>query len=120
MTQTGNKTAETITREKLLTSILMINQLLVRPVSIDKVLNAIVTETQKIWDLTRVAIFFVDKEARLLRTKYVSPIGFNEEEMKKTMTVPLHLDKHPCAETLVAKTGQTVYIIDRANDPRVT
>jgi len=120
MTQTGNKTTEIITREKLLTSILMINQLLVRPVSIDKVLNAIVTETQKIWDLTRVAIFMVDKEARLLRTKYVSPIGFNDEEMKRTMTVPLHLDKHPCAETLVAKTGQTVYIIDRANDPRVT
>ncbi|MGO9376694.1 MAG: GAF domain-containing protein [Syntrophobacteraceae bacterium] len=120
MTQTSKKATAIITREKLLTSILMINQLLVRPVSIDKVLNAIVTETQKIWDLTRVAIFMVDKEARLLRTKYVSPIGFNEEEMKRTMTVPLHLDKHPCAETLVAKTGQTVYIIDRANDPRVT
>ena len=120
MTQTNKKTTEAITPEKLLTSILMINQLLVRPVSIDKVLNAIVNETQKIWDLTRVAIFMVEKEARLLRTKYVSPIGFNEEEMKKTMTVPLHLDKHPCAETLVAKTGQTVYIIDRANDPRVT
>ena len=120
MTQTDKKTTEAITPEKLLTSILMINQLLVRPVSIDKVLNAIVTETQKIWDLTRVAIFMVEKETRLLRTKYVSPLGFNEEEMKKTWTVPLHLDKHPCAETLVAKTGQTVYIIDRANDPRVT
>jgi hypothetical protein len=66
MTQTGKKTTETITREKLLTSILMINQLLVRPVSIDKVLNAIVEETQKIFDLTRVAIFMVNKEARLL------------------------------------------------------
>ena len=120
MTQTDKKTTEAITAEKLLTSILMINQLLVRPVSIDKVLNAIVNETQKIWDLTRVAIFMVEKEARLLRTKYISPIGFSEEEMKKTMTVPLHLDKHPCAETLVAKTGQTLYIIDRVNDPRVT
>ena len=40
--------------------------------------------------------------------------------MKRTMTWPLHLDKHPCTETLVAKTGQTFYIIDRANDPRVT
>ncbi len=120
MTPAGKKTTEIITREKLITSVLMINQLLVRPVSTDKVLNAIVEETQKIFNLTRVAIFMVDKEARLLRTKYVSPIGFNEEEMKRTMTVPLHLDKHPCAETLVAKTGQTVYIIDRANDPRVT
>ena len=49
MAQTGKKTTETITPEKLLTSVLMINQLLVRPVSIDKVLNAIVAETQKIW-----------------------------------------------------------------------
>ena len=118
MAQTGKKTTEIITREKLLTSVLMINQLLVRPVSIDKVLNAIVEETQKIFDLTRVAIFMVNKEARLLQTKYAT--GFNPEEMKRTMTWPLHLDKHPCTETLVAKTGQTFYIIDRANDPRVT
>jgi PAS domain S-box-containing protein len=120
MTHTRKRTTETITREKLLTSILMINQLLVRPVSIDKVLNAIVTETQKIWDLTRVAIFMVNKETRLLRTKYVSPTGFNEVEMKKTMTVPLHLDNQPCTETLVAKTGETIYIVDRLNDPRIT
>jgi len=120
MTQTDNNTTETITREKLLTSILMINQLLVRPVSIDKVLNAIVEETQKIFDLTRVAIFMVNKEARLLQTKYVSPTGFNPEEMERTMTRHLHLDRHPCRETLVAKTGQTVYIVDRFNDPRIT
>ncbi|MGA2403187.1 MAG: GAF domain-containing protein [Syntrophobacteraceae bacterium] len=120
MTQTGRKTTENITREKLLTSILMINQLLVRPVSIDRVLNAIVEETQKIFDLTRVAIFMVNKEARLLQTKYVSPTGFNAEEMERTMTRPLHLDRHPCRETLVAKTGQTVYIVDRFNDPRIT
>src|SRR5208337_4638711 len=120
MTQTGNKTAETITREKLLTSILMINQLLVRPVSIDKVLNAIVEETQKIFDLTRVIILMVNKEARLLQTKYISPTGFNPEEMERTTTRHLHLDRHPCRETLVAKTGKTVYIVDRFNDPRIT
>jgi PAS domain S-box-containing protein len=120
MTQTDNNTTETITREKLLTSILMINQLLVRPVSIDKVLNAIVEETQKIFGLTRVAIFMVNKEARLLQTKYVSPTGFTPEEMERTMTRHLHLDRHLCRETLVAKTGQTVYIVDRFNDPRIT
>jgi len=120
MMQTGKKTTETITREKLLTSVLMINQLLVRPVSIDKVLNAIVEETQKIFDLTRVAIFMVNKEACLLQTKYVSPTGFNPEEMERTMTRHLHLDRHPCRETLVAKTGQTVYVVDRFNDPRIT
>ena len=120
MTQTGKKKTGTITREKLLTSILMINQLLVRPVSIDKVLNAIVEETQKIFDLTRLIILMVNKEARLLQTKYVSPTGFNPEEMERTMTRHLHLDRHPCRETLVAKTGQTVYVVDRFNDPRIT
>jgi two-component system, NtrC family, sensor kinase len=120
MTQTGKNTTEIITRENLLTSVLMINQLLVRPVSIDKVLNAIVEETQKIFDLTRVAIFMVNKEARLLQTKYISPTGFSPEEVERTMTRHLHLDRHPCRETLVAKTGQTVYIVDRFNDPRIT
>ena len=83
MTPAGKKTTEIITREKLITSILMINQLLVRPVSIDKVLNAIVEETQKIFDLTRVAIFMVNKEARLLQTKYLSPTGFNPKRWKE-------------------------------------
>jgi two-component system NtrC family sensor kinase len=118
MKQTGKMTTEIITREKLLTSVLMINQLLVGPVSIDKVLNTIVEETQKIFDLTRVALFMVNKDARLLQTKYAT--GFNPEEMERTMNWPLHLDKHPCTETLVANTGQTFYIIDRANDPLVT
>ena len=36
MAQTGKKTTEIITREKLLTSVLMINQLLVRWVSSTK------------------------------------------------------------------------------------
>ncbi len=119
MKQTSKKTNDSVTREKLLTSILMINQLLVRPVSIDKVLNAIVVETQKIFDLTRVALFLINKEARLLQTKYISPSGFSPEEVEKTMTIPLLLDKHFCTETLVAKTGQTVYILDRINDPRI-
>ena len=75
MAQTGKKTTEIITREKLLTSVLMINQLLVRPVSIDKVLNAIVEETQKIFDLTRVAIFMVNKEAWLLNKRNTPPVS---------------------------------------------
>lgn len=114
----GRKTNDSITREKLLTSILMINELLVRPISMDEVLNAIVAETQKIFDLHRVAIFMVNKEARLLERKYIT--GFSLEEVAKTMNSPLHLDKHLCTETLVATSGQTLYIPDRFNDPRIT
>ncbi|MGA3116646.1 MAG: GAF domain-containing protein [Syntrophobacteraceae bacterium] len=118
MKQTSKKTSGGITREKLLTSILKINQLLALPVSIDNVLSAIVEESQRIFDFTRVAIFIINKEARLLERKYL--IGFVPIEVEKTMNRPPHLDKHPCSETLVANTGQTVYIPDRLNDPRIT
>ena len=96
MTQAGKQITEAITRKKLLTSILTINQLFVRKVSIDKVLNAIVEETQKIFDLTRVAIFMVNKKARLLQTEYVSPTCFTPEQMEGIMTMPLPLGRHPC------------------------
>lgn len=118
MRQMGKKKEDGITREKLLTSILKVNELLVHPVSMDEVLSAIVVETQNIFDLHRVAIFMVNKEARLLERKYIA--GFSPEEVEKTMSLPLHLDKHPCTETLAANTGQTVYIQDRLNDPRIT
>jgi len=61
-----NETKAVITREKLLSSILTIGRMLTRPVSIDTVLNAIVRETQKFFGLNRVAIFLVNKEARML------------------------------------------------------
>jgi PAS domain S-box-containing protein len=116
MRQMRKKTSDGITREKLLTSILKINRLLALPVFIDNVLSAIVEESQTIFDLTRVAIFIINKEARLLERKYIS--GFSPVE--ETMNRPLHLDKHPCNETMVANTGQTIYILDRSNDSRIT
>ena len=94
--------------------------MLVRPVSIDKVLSAIVNETKKIFGFTRAAIFIVNHQKRILQAKYVSLPGFNAEEMERASTRPLHLDKHTCSETLVANTGQTIYIADRRNDPRST
>ena len=119
MTPKIKKRTKTDTREKLLTSILRINKLLVRPVSVDKVLSAIVNETKKIFGFARAAIFIVNSEKRILQAKYVSLPGFNAEEAERASTRPLHLD-NPCAETLVANTGQTVYIADRRKDPRST
>ncbi|MCX7817455.1 MAG: ATP-binding protein [Syntrophales bacterium] len=113
----GKKTA--ITKEKLLSSILTIGRMLTRPVPIDTVLNAIVRETQKFFGLNRVAIFLVNKEARLLECKYLA--GFvTDEEVHRALTWPLHMDKHNCQETIVARTGKTVFIKDRFSDPRIT
>lgn len=114
-----NETKAVITREKLLSSILTIGRMLTRPVSIDTVLNAIVRETQKFFGLNRVAIFLVNKEARMLECRYLA--GFvTEDEVYRATTMPLHLDKHNCRETLVANSGQTIFIKDRFSDPRIT
>jgi two-component system NtrC family sensor kinase len=109
---------ETITKEDLLSSMLKVSRLLTRPVSIDVVLNAIVKETRKFFGLNRVAIFLVNKEPRLLECKYL--IGFDKEEVGRALTIPLHLDKHRCRETLVATTGETMFVKDRFHDPRIT
>ncbi|MCX7634135.1 MAG: ATP-binding protein [Syntrophales bacterium] len=119
MTATGRKNRADITKEKLLSSILTIGRMLTRPVPIDAVLNAIVRETQKFFSLNRVAIFLVNKEARMLECRYLA--GFvTEEEVHRALTRPLHLDRHNCRETLVARTGQTLFIKDRFTDPRIT
>lgn len=115
----GERIRAAITKEQLLSSILTIGRMLTRPVSIDIVLNAIVRETQKFFGLNRVAIFLVNRESRLLECRYLA--GFvTEEEVHRALTMPLHLDKHKCRETRVANTGQTIFIKDRFNDPRIT
>ncbi|HPC01967.1 MAG TPA: ATP-binding protein [Syntrophales bacterium] len=113
------KNRRDITREKLLSSILTIGRMLTRPVPIDAVLNAIVRETQKFFELNRVAIFLINKETRMLECRYLA--GFvTEDEVHRALTRPLHLDRHNCRETLVARTGQTLFIKDRFTDPRIT
>lgn len=114
----GKKVKEAITREALLSSILKVSRLLTRPVSIDVVLNAIVKETKRFFNLNRVAIFLINKDARLLECKYL--VGFDKEESARAQTLPLHLDKHRCRETIVATTGETIYIKDRFQDSRMT
>jgi len=105
-------------KDRLLSSIHKISGLLIRPVSLDTVLTAIVEETAHVFGYDRVAIYLVSKDRKLLECKY--EIGFTPEEMEIAFQRPFSLERHECIETLVVKTGQTVYIRDYSADSRVT
>ncbi len=105
-------------KDRLLTSVHKISSLLTRPVSLDIVLTSIVEETSHVFGYDRVAIYLVSKDRRRLECKY--EIGFTPEEMEIAIQRPFSLERHECIETLVVKTGQTVYIPDYSTDNRVT
>ncbi|HNT44559.1 MAG TPA: GAF domain-containing protein, partial [Syntrophorhabdaceae bacterium] len=105
-------------KDRLLTSVHKISHLLTRPVSLDTVLTAIVEETAHVFGYDRVAIYLVSKDKRLLECKY--EIGFTPEEMEIAFQRPFNMERHECIETLVVKTGHTVYIRDYNTDSRVT
>jgi two-component system NtrC family sensor kinase len=105
-------------KDRLLTSVHKISSLLTRPVSLDTVLTAIVEETSHVFGYDRVAIYLVGKDRKLLECKY--EIGFTPGEMEIAFQRPFNLERHECIETLVVKTGQTVYIRDYEADNRVT
>jgi two-component system NtrC family sensor kinase len=105
-------------KDRLLTSVHKISSLLTRPVALDTVLTAIVEETSHVFGYDRVAIYLVSKDRKLLECKY--EIGFTPEEMEIAFQRPFNLERHECIETMVVKTGQTVYIRDYEADSRVT
>ncbi len=105
-------------KDRLLSSVHKISSLLTRPVALDTVLTAIVEETSHVFGYDRVAIYLVSKDRKLLECKY--EIGFTPEEMEIAFQRPFNLERHECIETMVVKTGQTVYIRDYEADSRVT
>ena len=105
-------------KDRLLSSVHKISSLLTRPVALDTVLTAIVEETSHVFGYDRVAIYLVSKDRKRLECKY--EIGFTPEEMEIAFQRPFSLERHECIETMVVKTGQTVYIRDYEADSRVT
>jgi len=106
------------TKDRILASIHNISQLLTRSSSLDRVLNAIVRETQSIFGLQRVALFLIERNKGLLACKYI--VGFNYEETQRALNFPLDLQRHRCRETLAVRTGKTIFIKDAQTDPRIT
>ena len=96
------------TKDRLLSSILKISSLLNRPIDSEKILHRLVWEMKHVFRLQRVVIFLINKREGTLDVKYV--VGFSPPEVDRAFKYPLILDTHVCRETLVAKTGKTMYI----------
>ncbi|MFA5180867.1 MAG: GAF domain-containing protein [Syntrophales bacterium] len=105
-------------KDRLLSSIYKISQLLNRSITSDKVLQALVNEMKRAFDLQRSLIFLINKKENKLEVKYV--IGFSPVEMNRAFNYPLDMNKDVCRETLVAKTGKTIYIRNSKNSPIIT
>jgi len=110
--------AEVKTKNRLLTSINKISGLLNRPIQWEKILQQLVKEMKRVFDLQRVVIFLINKKENTLEVKYV--VGFSPDEVKRAFKHPLEMDKHQCRETLVAKTGRTIYIRDAHRSSIIT
>lgn len=105
-------------KDRLLTSIYKISRLLNRPITRDKILQSLVNEMKRVFDLQRGLIFLINKRENTLEVKYV--IGFSPHEVKRAFAHPLDMDRDKCRETLVAKTGKTIYIRNAKNSPVIT
>jgi two-component system NtrC family sensor kinase len=110
--------AEVKTKDRLLTSINKISGLLNRPIQWEKILQQLVKEMKRVFDLQRVVIFLINKKENTLEVKYV--VGFSPDEVKRAFKYPLDMNKHQCRETLVAKTGRTIYIRDAHRSSIIT
>ena len=110
--------AEVKTKDRLLSSINKISGLLNRPIQWEKILHQLVKEMKRVFDLQRVVIFLINKKENLLEVKYV--VGFSPEEVKRAFRYPLDMNKNPCRETLVAKTGRMIYIRDANRSSVIT
>lgn len=110
--------AEVKTKNRLLTSINKISGLLNRPIQGEKILQQLVKEMKRVFDLQRVVIFLINKKENTLEVKYV--VGFSNEEVKRAAKYPLGMNLHQCRETLVAKTGKTIYIRDAHRSSIIT
>ena len=106
------------TKDKLLSSMHKISCLLTRPISLDRILTAIVRETSLVFGFTRLAIFLTDRERSLLECCYIH--GFNPGDSERALRFPYRLNLHDCVETRVAQRGTTIYVEDYGLDSRMT
>jgi two-component system NtrC family sensor kinase len=110
--------ADLQSKKRLLASMHKISSLLIRPISLDSILNSIVKETSQVFGFTRAAIFLADPERRLLECRYIH--GFNAQDSGRAFRYPYRLSDQDCVETRVFLQGKTIFVRDYASDPQAT
>ncbi|OPY87943.1 MAG: Sporulation kinase E [Smithella sp. PtaU1.Bin162] len=103
---------------RLLASVYKISKLLDHPANHDKILQAILNESQKIFGFSRGVILLINKAENRLEGKYC--IGMTTVEEKRAFAHPLSLKTQICRETIAANTGKINYARDLKSDPSFT
>jgi PAS domain S-box-containing protein len=98
----------------MLSSIFTITRLLNRSDNHEKILQAILHESQKIFGIARALILLINSTEYKLEARYCT--GFSPIEENVAFTRPLCMKTQICLETIVAKTGRTIYIEDMKAD----
>ncbi len=109
---------ELIKKGKILSSVHRISQLLNRPAKRDKILQAILHESQKIFRFTRGIILLLNKGEEKLEAKYCN--GFEPAEEIHALSHPLDMKTQICRETITASTGKLIYVRDVKNNMCLT
>jgi PAS domain S-box-containing protein len=95
-------------RGRIISSMYRISQLLKAPSNRDKILMAILKESQKIFGFTRGLILLINKKNESLESIY--GIGFSPEEQNHAFTHPIYMKTQIGRETIAAVTGKVVYV----------
>ncbi len=103
---------------RILASIYQISRLLNRPANRDKILQAILHESQKIFGFSRGVILQINKAEEKLEARYC--IGFTPTESAHALAHPLRMKTQICRETMTARSGKARYTRDVPNDPNLT
>ncbi len=105
-------------KNRVIASIFRISNLLTRQVSLDEILEAILQSAKKDLGFSAACLFLINRDGETLQCRMVT--GFSHESELKSYQEPFHLHRHDCIETLVVKTGETVYFEDAFNDHKAT
>ncbi len=100
-------------KDRIISSMHTISTLLTQHISVESALAAIAQEISHAFGMTRLIIFFVDKNKNLIKCQHTC--GFNQEEAERAK-LPYRLQDHDCVETQVARTGQYILIKDYQQD----
>jgi len=109
---------EVETKNRVITSIFRISNLLTQNIDLDEILYSILLSAKNDLGFSASCLFLVNENKNLLECRMIT--GFGDEGEYWAYNKPFHMDKHDCMETKAVKTGQVIYFEDSLNDPRTT
>jgi PAS domain S-box-containing protein len=109
---------EVETKNKVITSIFRISNLLTQQIDLDEILYSILLSAKKDLGFSAACLFLLNEEKALLECRMIT--GFGDKGEYWAYNKPFRMDKHDCMETKVVKSGRVMYFEDTLNDPGLT